>query len=51
MGGLGFLLIAEDEESFQRIQPPAHIYYYTDLLDFTFEPPPPRGRGQGVKGQ
>jgi len=46
-----FLLIAMDEESFRRIQPPAHIYYYTDLLDFTFEPPPPRGREQEGKGK
>lgn len=43
-----FLLIGMDEESHSRIQYPAKIYYYTDLLSFTFEPPPyQRGHPDG----
>lgn len=42
-GGGHFLLIGMGEESHSRIQPPARIYYYTDLLSFTFDPPPPKG--------
>lgn len=33
-----FVLMGMDEESVEKIKPPNKIYYYTDLLSFTFQP-------------
>ncbi len=36
-----FLLIRMNKASHDAIQPPKKVYYFTDVLNFSFEPPPP----------